>query len=120
MAVIIDGKAFAEKITEELKQKISRMTKKPHLAVIQVGNNSASSIYVNLKRKKAEEIGIKSTVINLENTISEQELINEINKLNDNNDVNAILVQLPLPAHICTDNIIKSISPNKDVDGFHK
>jgi len=118
MAVIIDGKAVAEKITEELKQKISRMTKKPHLAVIQVGNNPASSIYVNLKRKKAEEVGIKSTVINLDDKISEQELINEINKLNNNSEVHAILVQLPLPAHISSDNIIKTILPEKDVDGF--
>jgi len=118
MTVIIDGKTVAEKITAKLKQKVLQMKEKPHLAVIQVGNNAASNIYVNLKKKKAEEIGIISTVIKLPENITEQELINEINKLNANNDIHAILVQLPLPKHINEKNIIKTISPKKDVDGF--
>lgn len=118
MAVIINGKAVAEKICTELKQKISTMDKKPHLTVIQVGNNTASSIYVNLKKKKAEELGIKSTIINFEEKITEENLIKEITKLNNDNQVHAILVQLPLPKHICTNSIIKAISPLKDVDGF--
>lgn len=118
MTVIIDGKSIAEKICTGLKQKISTLNLKPHLVVIQVGDNPASNIYVNLKKKKAEEIGIKSTVLKFEETISEANLINEIEKLNNNNQVHAILVQLPLPKHICTDNIIKSITPVKDVDGF--
>lgn len=118
MAIIIDGKAVAEKICKNLKQKISQLQKKPHLVVIQVGNNAASNIYVNLKKKKAEEIGIKSTVLKFEENIVEDDLINEIDKLNSNKEVHAILVQLPLPKNICTDNIIKAISPIKDVDGF--
>ena len=118
MTIIIDGKKVAENITEQLKQKVANFTNKPHLAVIQVGNNAASTIYVNLKKKKAEEIGIKSTVIKFDDSISEENLINEIHKLNNDNTVHAILVQLPLPKHICTDNIIKAISPQKDVDGF--
>jgi len=118
MTIIIDGKQVAEKITAELKQKISTLKAKPHLAVIQVGDNAASSIYVNLKKKKAEEIGIKSTIIKLPETITEKELIDNINKLNNSTEVHAILVQLPLPKHINENNIIKSISPQKDVDGF--
>lgn len=118
MAVIIDGKKVAENLTSQLKQRISELDKKPHLTVIQVGNNVASNIYVNLKKKKAEEIGIKSTVINLPEDVSQSELINKIKELNSDEDVNAILVQLPLPKHINPDEIIKSISPQKDVDGF--
>ena len=118
MTIIIDGKQVAEKITAELKQKISTLKAKPQLAVIQVGDNAASNIYVNLKKKKAEEIGIKSTVIKLPETITEKEFIDNINKLNNDTEVHAILVQLPLPKHINENNIIKSISPQKDVDGF--
>ncbi len=118
MTTIINGKEIAEKITENLKQKVSKMEIKPHLAVIQVGNNEASNIYVNLKKKKAEDVGIKSSIIKFHETITEQELINEIKKLNDNDNVNAILVQLPLPKNINTENIIKTIIPQKDVDGF--
>ena len=118
MAVIIDGKSVAEKITEQLKQKILLLDKKPHLAVIQVGNNAASNIYVNLKKKKAEELGIQSTVINFDESICEADLIAKIEELNNDNNVNAILVQLPLPAHISSDNVIKSIKSEKDVDGF--
>ena len=118
MAIIINGKSVADKITEQLKQKISQLQDKPHLAVIQIGNNAASTIYVNLKKKKAEEIGIKSTVINLDENIEEKELIYKIEKLNNDNSVHAILVQLPLPKHINESNIIKAITPNKDVDGF--
>ncbi len=118
MAIIIDGKAVAEKIINELKQKVSSMETKPHLAVIQVGDNPASTIYVNLKKKRAEEIGIKSSVINLSEAVSEKELINKIKELNNDKNVTSILVQLPLPKHINANNIIKTILPEKDVDGF--
>lgn len=118
MAIIIDGKYVAEKITEQLKQKVSLMQTKPHLAVIQVGDNPASSLYVNLKKKKAEEIGIISTVINLNENIEEKELIRIIQELNKDNSIHAILVQLPLPKHINENKIIKTISAQKDVDGF--
>ncbi len=118
MAIIIDGKSVADKITEQLKQKLSQLQDKPHLAVIQIGNNAASTIYVNLKKKKAEEIGIKSTVINLDENIEEKELIRIIQELNKDNSIHAILVQLPLPKHINENKIIKTISAQKDVDGF--
>ena len=100
MGIIIDGKHVADKITEDLKLKIESMDKKPHLTVIQVGNNPASTIYVGLKKKKSEAIGIKSTVINLPETVSEVDLIDKIEELNIDLDVDAILVQLPLPKHI--------------------
>lgn len=118
MAIIIDGKQTAENITEELKLEVSKMQKKPHLVVIQVGDNPASNIYVNLKHKKAETIGIKSTIIKYPETITEDELINKIEELNNNNEVHAVLVQLPLPKHIRKTNVIKAISARKDVDGF--
>lgn len=118
MAIIIDGKQTAETITEQLKQEVLSMEKKPHLVVIQVGDNPASNIYVNLKHKKAEAIGIKSTVIKYPESITETELINKIKDINNDNDINAVLVQLPLPKHIDKVNIIKAISPIKDVDGF--
>lgn len=118
MAIIIDGKQIAENITEELKLEVSKMKKKPHLAVIQVGDNPASNIYVNLKNKKAEAIGITSSIIKYPQTITEAELIAKIEEINKDNNINAVLVQLPLPEHINKTHIIKAIAPNKDVDGF--
>lgn len=118
MAIIIDGKQIAENITEELKLEVSKMEKKPHLAVIQVGDNPASNIYVNLKNKKAEAIGITSSIINYPQTITEAELIAKIEEINKDSNINAVLVQLPLPEHINKTHIIKAIAPNKDVDGF--
>lgn len=118
MAIIIDGKQVAENITTELTKKVSKMAEKPHLVVIQIGENTASNIYVNLKKKKAELIGIKSTVLNYSEEISQEELIKKIEELNSDNSVHAILVQLPLPKHIDEKEVIKAISPKKDVDGF--
>lgn len=118
MAIIIDGKQVAENITTELTKKVSTMSVKPHLVVIQIGENPASNIYVNLKKKKAELIGIKSTVLNYSEEISQEELIKKIEELNCDNSVHAILVQLPLPRHIDEREVIKAISPKKDVDGF--
>ena len=118
MAIIIDGKLVAENITNELTKKVSTMSEKPHLVVIQIGENPASNIYVNLKKKKAELIGIKSTVLNYSEEISQEELIKKIGELNCDNSVHAILVQLPLPRHIDEREVIKAISPKKDVDGF--
>ena len=118
MAIIIDGKQVAENITTELTKKVSKMAEKPHLVVIQIGENPASNIYVNLKKKKAELIDIKSTVLNYSEEISQEELIKKIEELNSDNSVHAILVQLPLPKHIDEKEVIKAISPKKDVDGF--
>ncbi len=118
MTIILDGKALREKILAGLKLKIDNYTKKPTLVVILIGKNPASQIYVNNKKKTAEKIGINSIVINYPENVSEQEIILKIHELNKDDNVDAILVQLPLPKHISKENIIKMIDPKKDVDGF--
>ena len=115
---ILDGKTLGKEIQEEIRLEVEKLGKKPHLAVVLVGEDSASKIYVNTKNRTCEKLGFKSTVINLPATISEEELKLKIRELNNDEDVNAILIQLPLPAHIDTNACIKEISPIKDVDGF--
>ena len=115
---ILDGKALSKEIQEEIEFEVSNLSKKPHLAVILVGEDSASQIYVNIKHKTCERLGIKSTVVNLPENTSEEDLIEKVRELNIDKDVNAILIQLPLPNHINANNCIKEISPVKDVDGF--
>ena len=123
MAIIIDGKAIANEIKEELKKEIINLQqqygKKPALAVILVGNNPASEVYVRMKKKTSEEVGINSMQILLDEETSQQELLKLINQLNSDNNVNGILVQLPLPSHFNENEIINAIDPIKDVDGFH-
>ncbi len=122
MAKIIDGKTISLNIKDELKEKVSELKKKgiyKCLAVIQVGNNPASTVYVKNKKKGCEYIGIDSLSYELEEDTTEEELIKLVNELNDNDKVSGILVQLPLPSHINEDAVIKAISPEKDVDGFH-
>ncbi len=123
MAIIIDGKAIANEIKEELKKEIINLQqqygKKPALAVILVGNNPASEVYVRMKKKTSEEVGINSMQILLDEKTSQQELLKLINQLNSDNNVNGILVQLPLPSHFNENEIINAIDPIKDVDGFH-
>jgi methylenetetrahydrofolate dehydrogenase (NADP+) / methenyltetrahydrofolate cyclohydrolase len=120
---LLDGKKAAQAIKEELTQKTSLLTAagkpRPHLAAILVGNNGASETYVASKVKTCAEIGFESTLKRLPDTISEDELLKEIDELNQNEDVNGILVQLPLPKHISESKVIKAIHPSKDVDGFH-
>jgi methylenetetrahydrofolate dehydrogenase (NADP+)/methenyltetrahydrofolate cyclohydrolase len=120
---LLDGKLVSQTIKDGLKLKLdaSRQQgkKTPHLAAILVGNNGASETYVASKVKSCEEVGMKSTLIRLEETINEAELINAINKLNEDKDVDGILVQLPLPKQINEEKIINLIHPDKDVDGFH-
>ncbi len=118
MTIILDGKKLREKLLEELKFEIDQFQTKPTLVVILVGENPASQIYVNNKKKTAEKLGINSIVINYPSNITEEELLEKINELNNDNSVNAILVQLPLPKHISKENVINKISPKKDVDGF--
>lgn len=118
MAQILDGKKLREKILEELKQKVDKFEQKPTLVVILVGDNPASKIYVNNKKKTAEKLGINSEVINYPADISEKELLEKIEELNADKNVTALLVQLPLPEHISSENVINAISPEKDVDGF--
>ena len=122
MAFIIDGKKISTEIKDELKVKVSELTEKGvqvTLAVIQVGNDSASSVYVGNKKKACEYIGIKSLAYELPESTTQEELVALVEKLNQDSGVNGILVQLPLPSHINEDIIIKTISPIKDVDGFH-
>lgn len=122
MAFIIDGKKISNEIKDELKEKVDeykKAGKEITLAVIQVGQDPASTVYVGNKKKACEYIGIRSLAYELEETISQQELLDLIKNLNEREDVNGILVQLPLPAHIDEDMVIKTIAPEKDVDGFH-
>ncbi len=118
MPVILDGKNLRDELLEELKNKLSSYSVMPKLVVILAGDNPASQIYVNNKKKTAEKLGIVSDVINYPATVSENELLEKINELNNDRAVNAILVQLPLPEHIDKTKIINAISPIKDVDGF--
>jgi len=122
MPQIIDGKKISAQIKEELKEKTARLKEKGitvTLAVIQVGKDPASSVYVGNKKKACEYIGIRSLAYELEENTSEDELLALIEELNKREDVNGILVQLPLPAQINEDKVIRMIDPKKDVDGFH-
>lgn len=122
MYQIVDGKKISQEIKDELKEKVAAMAKegkKVALAVIQVGNDSASSVYVRNKKKACEYIGIESLSYELPEETTEEELVALIEKLNADAGVNGILVQLPLPEQINEEKIIQTISPDKDVDGFH-
>ena len=118
MAIILDGKNLRDKIFCDLKAKLDKMPKKPTLAVILVGDNPASQIYVRNKKRTAENLGINSLVINYPSDVSDNELLVKIDELNNDNSVTAILVQLPLPEHINKFKVLDSISPKKDVDGL--
>ena len=122
MPQIIDGKAISQMIKDECRERVAVLSadgKVPCLAVILVGNDPASTVYVGNKKKACEYIGIKSLSYELPETTTEEELLALIRKLNEDEEVNGILVQLPLPAGINEDTVIKTISPAKDVDGFH-
>lgn len=122
MAYIIDGKAIAQIIKDELKLQVQDLKNQGiegTLVVIQVGNNPASSVYVANKKKACEYIGIRSLSYELPEETTEQELIDLIERLNHDNSVHGILCQLPLPAHMNEQRIIDKIAPEKDVDGFH-
>ena len=123
MTKIIDGKLIANKLKKDLKTEIIQLKQKynkvPGLAVVQVGNVAASSVYVNAKTKSANEVGINVIDHHLDDNITEDELKNLIKKLNTHNEVDGILVQLPLPKHVDEQIILDTIHPNKDADGFH-
>lgn len=122
MAHMIDGKQISMQIKEELKNEVAKLKEEDisvTLAVIQVGNDPASSVYVGNKKKACEFIGIKSMAYELPEETTQQQLLELIDTLNEKEEVNGILVQLPLPKHIDEDFIIQRISPKKDVDGFH-
>lgn len=122
MAQIIDGKQISKELKDELKVKVAEYKEQGieiTLAVIQVGNDKASSVYVGNKKKACEYIGINSLSYELSESTTEEELLSLIKELNERKDVNGILVQLPLPKHIDEDKVIEAIDPKKDVDGFH-
>ena len=123
MTHIINGKEIANNIRNQLKEDIAQLKNKyesiPGLAVVQVGNNPASSVYVKAKAKNAKEVGIEVIDYHLEESITQEKLLEIINNLNNQNKVNGILVQLPLPKHINEQIILDSIHPDKDADGFH-
>lgn len=122
MAQIIDGKAISQTIKDEVKQEVEALSGQGimvTLAVIQVGDNPASTVYVNNKKKACAYTGIRSLSYNLPESARQEELLALIAELNERKDVNGILVQLPLPAHMNEDAVIEAIDPKKDVDGFH-
>ena len=120
---IMDGKlvyqAFKYRLKQQTEVRISEGKKIPHLAAILIGNNGASETYISSKVKSCSEIGFKSTLIRLSESISEIQLLNKLTELNEDFDVDGILVQLPLPKHISEQKVIETIYPSKDVDGFH-
>jgi len=122
MAIIIDGKKVSQEIKDEVKKRVSALREKGRevtLAVIQVGNDPASTVYVGNKKKACEYTGIRSLAYEIPEETTEKELLELVYSLNDREDVDGILVQLPLPPHINEDKVIQAISPDKDVDGFH-
>lgn len=119
MAELIDGKKISQQIKDECREKIEREGLQKSLAVVLVGDDPASAVYVGNKKKACEYCGIKSVSYELSAETSEKELLELVDKLNQDESIDGILVQLPLPSHIDEDKVIKAISPDKDVDGFH-
>lgn len=121
--ILLDGKKTANDIAKEIAIEVSSLLsnggKKPHLAAILVGGDGASETYVNAKVKACEKVGFESTLIRLDNTVSESHLLAEIEKINSNTDIDGLIVQLPLPSHIDEMKVTQAIDPTKDVDGFH-
>ncbi len=117
--ILIDGKMISQKIKNELKRKVSTLIKKPSLAVIRVGEDEASKIYIKLKQKMCEELGITFTEYHLNENIEQEDLLGLIHKLNADDETTAILLQSPVPYHLNILEAFKAISPDKDVDGFN-
>ena len=120
---LIDGKKISEKVLDEIKFSVQNRVKDnlkiPHLAAILVGDDGASKTYVNSKIKACEKVGFKSSLFKFDDSISEIDLLNQIKKINENDDIDGFIVQLPLPKHINQEDILNKVSPAKDVDGFH-
>lgn len=119
MTQIMDGKALSEKIYERIKTEVSKLEKKPTLAVIITSDNEAGKIYVRNKKRACENTGINSITVEFDETVSDEEFLSKIDELNKNPEVDAIMVQLPIPRHLDTEKILNSISPEKDADGLH-
>lgn len=121
-AALINGKEIAENLRERMKKDVTNLNEQgiyPHLTVIIIGDDPASQSYVRGKEKASKQVGIQSEIIQKETTITEDALLQEIERLNQTTNVNGILVQLPLPDHIDEQKVIEAIDPTKDVDGFH-
>jgi methylenetetrahydrofolate dehydrogenase (NADP+)/methenyltetrahydrofolate cyclohydrolase len=123
MSIRIDGKATAAQVRVEIKEKVDHLKlggfKTPHLAAVLVGSDGGSKSYVGGKMKACEEVGFKSSLIEKDETTSEEELLQIVRNLNEDSDVDGYIVQLPLPKHISEQKVLEAISPDKDVDGFH-
>ena len=121
--ILLDGKKTANDIKNEIAIKVSSLVagggKKPHLAAILVGSDGASETYVNAKVKACNKVGFDSTLVRFNADVSEEELLAEVKKINNNSDIDGLIVQLPLPAHIDEMKVTETINPIKDVDGFH-
>ena len=121
--ILIDGKKISlelqSEIAVEVKELIANGKKQPHLAAILVGDDPASQTYVNSKVKACYNVGFKSTLVRFESSVTEQTLLAKIEELNNNDDIDGYIIQLPLPRHISEQKMIEAIHPNKDVDGFH-
>lgn len=120
---LIDGKATSATIKQEIANEVSRLVaqggKRPHLAAILVGNDGGSETYIAAKIKACEEVGFCSTLMRFESSVTENELLDAITKLNNSAEIDGFIVQLPLPAHVSEERITEAIDPGKDVDGFH-
>ena len=122
MSKLIDGKKFADSLCNKISKEVSKLKEKnvtPGLAVIRVGEDPASTVYINMKAKKTKEVGMHSVTKILDEKISQGDLLNIVEELNIDESINGILVQLPLPKQINEDSVINAINPDKDVDGFH-
>lgn len=119
MTTIMDGKALSDKIYERIKSDVEKLDRKATLAVIITKDNEAGAVYVRNKQRACEKTGVNSMTIEFESTVSEDEMLAKIDELNQNPEIDAILVQLPIPNHLDTEKILNRISPSKDADGFH-
>ena len=120
---LLDGKKTAAEIKEEVAEEIriikSKDGKIPHLVAVLVGNNGASITYVNAKIAACEKVGMQSTIVRMNDTVTERELLEKLEELNNNDEIDGFIVQLPLPKHISDKKVTEAIDPSKDVDGFH-
>jgi len=121
---LLDGKKLADEIKSEIAEEVKQLTatgrRAPHLAAIRVGNDGGSLTYVGHKVKACEQVGFKSTMLHFtDTTITEEFLLNEVKKLNEDKEIDGFIVQLPLPKHIDADKVLMAVDPDKDVDGFH-
>ncbi|MDZ7738722.1 MAG: tetrahydrofolate dehydrogenase/cyclohydrolase catalytic domain-containing protein [Bacteroidales bacterium] len=123
MYTLIDGKKVSSDIKQEIAEEVKTFKQEkgrvPHLVAVLVGNDGASETYVAHKVKACEQVGFRSTLVRMDSTVTEKELLDKVDELNADNDIDGFIVQLPLPDHISEDKVIEAVDPSKDVDGFH-